>query len=256
MKTNELTCVVIDDEISGRIVLKELLARYCPMVTIVGEAENTQEAYTEIINKKPDFILLDIQMPGEDGFSLLRKFKEIDFDIIFITSYDQYAIAAIKFSPLDYLLKPVEANELIESLQKVSIRKNEKRNQGEWVLQLLDNLEEHTEKKISFHHRDKVKLVKLNDIVCLEADSNYTQVYTVDGQQYTAARLLKDFEDFLAGHENFMRINKSVIINFDHVTEYSKGEPCFVYLKGGREYEISRRKKAEMSERIKQKDIR
>lgn len=249
---NKINCIIVDDEISGRIVVRELLTRFCEDVTIVGEAANIKDAYTLIKEKKPDLVLLDVQMPGGDGFDLLRKFDEINFDIVFVTSYDKYAINAIKFSALDYLLKPIELGDLRISLEKVRQRKNEKETPRQWVINLLNNLEEHNPKKsIAIHHQDKVRLVKLADIVCLEAESNYTHIFTIDNERFTPARVLRDFEEYLESYTNFMRINKKVIVNLDYITGYSKGEPHILFLKNGKEYEIGRRKRTELASRVK-----
>lgn len=249
---SKLNCIIIDDESSGRIVLKELLASHCPDVIVTGEAENATEGYKEISSKHPDFILLDIQMPGSDGFDLLKRFKSIDFDVIFVTSYDKYAINAIKFSALDYLLKPLEVPDLVMAVEKVRERKKNKLQKDKLVINLLNNLDaESEEKKIAIHHQDKVKFINLSDILCFEAESNYTHMYTSGGGVYVTARTLKDFEDFLSHSKKFFRINKSVIINLNYVSEYSKGEPCIIYLSNGEEYEISRRKKTELMERMR-----
>jgi two-component system, LytTR family, response regulator len=249
---NKINCILIDDEAGGRIVLSELLGKFCPDVNILAEAANIKDGYSLINEKKPDFIFLDIQMPGGSGFELLKQFKQIDFDVIFVTSFDQYAINAIKFSALDYLLKPVDIEDLLQSVEKVRKRKAEKEKPQEWVINLLNNLDEtKTEKKIVIHHQDKVKLLKLSDIVCFEAESNYTHIFTNDDQKYTPARLLKDFEEFLEKHENFMRISKKAIVNLDYITEYSKGEPYILFLKNGKEYEIGRRKKTELMGRVR-----
>jgi two-component system LytT family response regulator len=250
--TNKLNCVIIDDEIAGRVVLKELLTSHCPDIVVAGEAEDITQGYEEILAKQPDFILLDIQMPGGSGFELLKRYKTIDFDVIFVTSYDKYAINAIKFSALDYLLKPLEVPDLISAIEKVWVRKNNKIEKDTLVINLLNNLEgTKAEKKIAIHHQDRVRLINLDEVLCFEAASNYTRLHCLNGQNYMVARTLKDFEEFVSHNEKFFRINKSVIVNLQYVNEYSKGEPCIIYLNNSKEYEISRRKKTELAERIK-----
>jgi two-component system, LytTR family, response regulator len=247
-----LTCIIIDDEAAGRIVIRELLWRFHPDVNVLGEASNMDEAFREIRAKKPDFVFLDIQMPGGSGFDLLKRFASVDFEIIFVTSFEKYAINAIRTSALDYLLKPVDINDLKNSIEKVKKAREQKINNQPLIVNLLNNMDStDTEKKMVVHHLDKVKLLKLSDVVCLEAESNYSHIYTTEGQRFTPARVLKEFEEFLSDQSCFLRINKSVIVNLDYVTEYSKGEPCILHLSNGKEYEIGRRKKAEMMERIK-----
>lgn len=249
---NTVKAILVDDESHGRILLRELLAKFCPEVQVIAEAGSADDAYDLIQKQKPDVLFLDIEMPGGDGFSLLKRFNRIDFDVVFVTSYNEYAVTAFKFSALDYILKPVEIDELKAAVEKVQRRIADKRHSGKWVLNLLNNVDERSgNKKLVLHHGDKVRLLNLNEVVCLEAQSNYTNVYTADGEKFTPARVLKEFEIFLGPNANFIRINKSVIVNMDCVTGYSKGEPCMLYLSNGKEYEISRRKKAELNERIK-----
>jgi two-component system, LytTR family, response regulator len=249
MTMNKLKCILIDDEFSGRIVLKELLGKYCPNVDIIGEAASVREAYEKINSLQPDFIFLDIQMPGENGFDLLKKFDEVNFNVIFVTSYDKYAITAIKFSALDYLLKPVDISDLAASVEKVKNRKKISDEPTNLIINLLNNIDVTVnEKKLAIHHTDKVKFLNLSDIICFEAANNYTTIFTSDNQKYTVPRVLKDFEDFLPEQKNFIRLNKGVIVNAAYIQHYSKGEPCIIYLKNKQEYEISRRRKIELKE--------
>jgi two-component system, LytTR family, response regulator len=249
---HNLSCVIIDDEPSGRIVLKELLKKFFPGIVIRGEASDVSEAEKEIISAKPDFIFLDVQMPGGNGFELLKRFHKIDFEVVFVTSYEKYAIDAIRFSALDYILKPVEIADFKNCIERIRKLKADKLNSQPLIVNLLKNIDsEGDEKNIAIHHKDKVKLIRLKEISHIEAAGNYTNVYISSGQKYTPARLLRDFEDFLEDHSNFVRISKSVILNLDYVSEYSKGEPCILYLKNGSEYEVSRRKKTEIIEKLK-----
>lgn len=233
---NKISCIIVDDEESGRIVMKELLALCAPDVEIKGEASNITDAYDLITEQKPDMVFLDIQMPRGNGFDLIRKFHAIDFAVVFTTSFDKYAIEAIKINALDYLLKPVDTDELraaIEKVKKLTISKGR------------DN------KKIVIHHKDRVKLINASEVVCFEADNSYTYVYTNDGQKYMPAQLLKSYEQFLEGNDDFIRISRSAIINRNYIKEYSKGDPCIVFLSNGSSYEISRRKKGELIGKLK-----
>lgn len=233
---NKISCVIVDDEESGRIVMKELLALCAPEVEIKGEADDIISAYDLILAQKPDMVFLDIQMPRGNGFELIKKFHAIDFAVIFTTSFDKYAIEAIKINALDYLLKPVDTDELQAAIQKV---RKHKISQG------------NGNKKIVIHHKDRVKLINVSEVVCLEAENSYTYVHTNDGQKYMPAQLLKGYEQFLEGDDNFIRISRSAIINRNYIKEYSKGEPCVVFLSNGSSYEISRRKKGELIGKIK-----
>jgi two-component system LytT family response regulator len=248
---DNLTCILIDDEISGRVVLRELLALYYPDILILGEASGVQEAYDQVTACQPDFILLDIHMPGGGGFGLLRRFSRINFEVIFVTSYDQYAMEAIKARALDYLLKPVEVADLKHAVEKVKEKKESGLPHNRIVINLLSDQGAPAEKNITVHHLDRVKFFHLPEINCFEAEGNYTRICIAKNESYMTPRTLKEFEDFLLNHADFVRINRSVIVNVRCISEYSKGNPCILYLSNGCEYEVSRRKKAEISARIR-----
>ncbi len=251
MKT-EIKGIIIDDEQNGREVLKKLIQNYCNDVAIVGEAENIKEAYSMIQVKHPDFILLDIQMPGGNGFDLLKKFEKIDFEIIFVTSFDKYAINAFKFSATDYLLKPVEIDDLVSAIERVKLKRalsgigfNEK------AIYLLDNISEDENKKsIALQKGDKVHYIKLSEIIYMEAISNYTKFVLQNNENFISSKTLKYFEDIFAEKSYFMRISRSIVINIHQVKSYTKVEPFHVYLSNGEVFEISRRRKVTFLSRM------
>jgi len=245
---NRLTGIVIDDERNGRDVIKSLVNTYCTDIDLVDEASNITDAFSAINNWKPDFILLDIQMPGGNGFELLRKFEKINFDIIFITSYDKYAITAFKFSAVDYLLKPVEIDDLVQAIEKIKLKKlvNEKEAFDKYA-NFLNNIskDDHL-RNISLQKGDKVFYLKLSDIVYLEAESNYTKLITKNNETFVQSKTLKYYEDLFQESPMFKRISRSHIVNIVHIESYSKSEPCMLTLSTGYALEISRRKKTEL----------
>ncbi len=248
----KINAVIIDDEVSSRNVLKKLLAEFCPEVEICGEAGNPEKAYQLILEKKPGLVFLDIQMPTGNGFTLLRRFKEIPFDIIFVTSFDQYAINAIRFSALDYLLKPVEVVELKSAVQKALGRSVAKSDSQPYIINLLDNLEEKlTERKIAIHTLDKVKFVNTADISHAEADSNYSLLYLANGEKLSSSKTLKELCEILEDNPDFIRLHKSSLINVNFIREYSKGDTCVITMKDGSAFDVSRRKKQEVLERLR-----
>jgi two-component system LytT family response regulator len=243
---NKITCIIVDDENSGRIVLKELLKENFTEIEVLGEAANIIDAF-EIINRtSPDLVFLDIQMPGGNGFELLQKFDPLNFEVVFVTSYDKYAINAIKFSALDYLLKPIDVEELKISIEKIRKKKDTFLNTSILISNLLTN-NLGTDKKIAVHVQDKVKFICVNDIVCIEAFGNYSTVFCSDNTKHTTPKLLKDFEEFLEETPVFIRINRSTIINISCIKSYTKGEICNATLSNNMQYEISRRKKIEIN---------
>lgn len=249
---NKLAALIIDDEEKSRRGLKNLLEKYCSDVFVCGEAGDVETAYTLIGEKNPDLLFLDIQMPNGNGFNLLKKFKELPFDVIFITGFDQYAINAIKFSALDYLLKPIEVNDLIDAVKRATINKEKKYSSQSKLITLLSNEErEAFDKRIIVHHNEKVQLLKVGDIRYIESADRYCYIHTITNEKYILAKTLKDFEEYFHDNKRFIRINKTLMLNIDFITNYSKGEPCMVELNNGQTFEISRRKKQEFLERIK-----
>lgn len=247
----KITAVLVDDEVSNRNVLKNLLNTFCPEIEVVGEANNIDMAYKVILNKKPQVVFLDIQMPNGNGFSLLKRFDQIPFQLIFVTSFDQYAITAIKYSALDYILKPIAVDELKVAVKKAAKLILEKSNNTAQVVNLLSNSsDDEIVKKITLHHKGKVRFIKVNEIVSIEGDVNYSDLFLNSGEKIVTTKTLKDMEDLLENDSSFLRISKSCIINVHYVTDYSKKEPYFLTLSNGKEFEISRRKKQEVNEKL------
>jgi two-component system LytT family response regulator len=248
-----LRAFLVDDEKNSREVLKALIAEFCPAVTIAGEAESVEKAYEQILTCKPDLVFLDVQMPTGNGFELLKKFSPAPFDVIFVTSYDQYAINALRFSALDYLLKPVDIQQLKDAVQRAEQNSGRREQRHLQVTNLLQSVDPTvTEKKIAFHVNDTVRLVSTKDILYIEGDVNYSTVYTREGDKFTSSKTLKEFEEYLTGFDHFIRIHKSVILNSFHIHHYSKGSPFIIQMVNGVSFEASRRKKGEVLERLKQ----
>ena len=246
-----ISAVLVDDEANSRIVLRSLLTNFFPEIEILAEAPNADEAFSIISNFSPQLVFLDIQMPGGDGFSLLKRWEEIPFDVIFVTSFDQFAINAIRFSALDYLLKPVEVSDLRLAISKAFRSAGQKENNK----LLLENLKHSVstdirERRIAVHVRDKVRLIPVKNIVHLVADSSWCHLSTDDGERYVVSRNLKELEELLADDPHFIRVHKSYIINIRFISEYSKGEPCMITMTDGKIFEASRRKKSEILERV------
>ncbi len=240
--------VIVDDEKNSVEVLKNLLEKFCPELNIVGEAHNVDTAYQLILASKPDLVFLDIQMPLKNGFCLLKKFDPIPFSVIFVTSYDQYAINAIRFSAVDYLLKPVETKELVSAVNRAIAQRQEA---NRYIVNLMNNMEDPgSDKKIPIHVQGHVRFINTSSITHIEAEGTYSVIHLA-GEKFTASKSLKDFEDFLAHNPSFVRVNKGVVINARFLKEYSKGEPFMITLNTGAVFESSRRRKLEVLERLK-----
>jgi two-component system, LytTR family, response regulator len=248
----KITAILIDDEKNSREVLKKLLHKYCMIIEVIGEASNVEEAYDLAIKLKPQLVFLDIQMPRGNGFSLLKKFEQIPFEVIFVTSYDQYAITAIKFNALDYLLKPVDIEDLKFAVNKMAATLQEKTDKQPLFINLLKNLEtDARERKFAIHSGEKVKMLSEKDIVYIEGDGRYSHLQINDKLQYTTAKNLKDFEDFFGAESTLIRISKTFIINAAYIKEYSKGDPFIITMLDKKTFEVARRKKTEILEKLK-----
>lgn len=247
-----ISAIIIDDEVHNRAVLRTLLGKYCPTITIIRECENANEAFEKIQELKPQLIFLDIKMPGKSGFDLLKMFSRIDFEVIFVSAFDEYAITAFEFNALGYILKPIDYSKLIITVDKAifKIASNEKNNSVFHFIKTLDEKNDFIN-KISIHNNDKVILLNINYIISVEAIGGACEIKLEDGKIYYSSKELKLFEEILEKAGNFLRINKSVIVNLDYLVSYSKGEICNIELQNNIVYEVSRRKKSDVLSRIK-----
>lgn len=239
--------IIIDDEIANRTVLDSFLTKYCPKIEVVGFAENADIAYQLILDEQPDLIFLDIKMPNKSGFDLLKMFDEINFNIIFLTAYDEYAIKAFEFNAIDYILKPIDSQKLIKSVAKVEKVIQLKINSN--IIHFIKSIDEKNElfKSIALHKKDKVQIIDIDQISHIKAIRNYSEVTTIQEEKLISTKTLLEYEQLLSNNTNFLRINKSVIINIRFVQEYTKGSNCFIFMKNSKEeLEVSRRKKSEI----------
>ena len=242
-----LRTIIIDDEAHVRESLAEMLKIHCPNVKVVDRAEGVKSGVKSILKRHPDLILLDIKMKDGTGFDLLEKIDNIDFKIIFITAYDQYAIKAIKFSALDYLMKPVDSVELQEAVNKAeSITQKEVNTQ---LNTLATNLQtdDQSKKKIILKTFDNIYLVKVSDIVYAESDSRYSTFYLESGEKVIVSKTLKHYHELLNDF-GFYRVHKSFLINLAHIQRFEKAEGGYVILNGAAKVPVASRKREELLE--------
>lgn len=240
-----ISTVIVDDEINGRENLVNLILKFCPDLHIVGMASSVDEAIEMIKEKNPDLLFLDIEMPFKNGFDLLELVNPITFDVIFTTAFDHYAIRAIKFSALDYLLKPIDIEELKHSVGKMIQKKEAKESSAKNFELLLSNMKVRNKlQKIAVPTLDGLVFINIMDIIRCEADNNYTRIFVVNSDSILVSKTLKDYEDMLAGM-NFFRIHHANLINLQHVKKYIRGEGGFVVLSDNISVEVSRRRKNE-----------
>lgn len=235
-----LKAYLIDDEPANSIVLRELLKEYLPHVEVIGSATEVSVALVDLQTLEPDVIFLDVRMPEASGFDFLDRLEKLDVEIVFVSGYEEFALKAIKREAADYLLKPVDVDELRTAIDRVEKRLAKIKTNPSGLDEIL----------IQVHLGEKVMVVSSSRILWIEAEGNYSVLGTEDGAKHTLARTLKELENQLDPIHSFIRIHRSLIVNLAHLESYSKTEPCILKLKGGLEFEVSRRKKSEVLARL------
>jgi len=237
-----LDAIIIDDEHRGRKLLEVLLNKHCPNVNIIGQADSVQSGLVLINDKKPSLVFLDVEMPDGSGFDLLEKLDTIDFSLIFTTAFDQYALKAIKFSALDYLLKPIDEEELIAAVSKVDNgEKQDISNEIDNFLHLYQKPKNVTN-KIALSTMEGLAFVEIENILRCEADAKYTFVYLKSGKKLHITKNLKEFEELLTEY-GFFRVHHSHLINLAYIVKYHKGRGGYVILEDGTSIGVAQRKK-------------
>ena len=244
-----LRTIIIDDEESVRKTLVKLAKRYCPNVRIIAEADGEQSGVKAIKKHHPDLVLLDIKMDDGTGFDLLKQLEPVDFKVIFITAYDQYAIKAIKFSALDYLLKPVDPDDLTAAIDKAEKLMVKELNQQ--LDTLSDNMQtgDRDKKKIILKTFDNIHLVKLNDIIYCESDDNYTNFHLLNNKTILVSHTLKEYDEMLSEY-GFFRAHKSYLINLVHIERFEKAEGGSIVLLNDIKLPVASRKKEQLLEML------
>ena len=235
--------VIVDDEKHCCDNLQWQLKEYCPGVEVVAVSEGAENGLLMIRQLRPQLVFLDVEMPGTNGFEMLERLPGIDFDIIFTTAYDQYAIRAIRFGALDYLLKPIDKDELCEAVAKSLNRP--RRNVMEQLTALLTHVNSSALQKIALPTLHGYELVAVRDIVLCESSSNYTDIRLNDGQHFLISRTLKEIEELLDGPP-FLRVHNSFLVNLDYAVRYVRGEGGSLVLKNDISVPVARSRKEEL----------
>ncbi|HOY32713.1 MAG TPA: LytTR family DNA-binding domain-containing protein [Bacteroidales bacterium] len=237
-----LRAIIIDDEKTSCDALSGLIKRYCDNITVVAQADGYKSGIKAIHEYKPDIVFLDIQMPDGSGFQVLEDVKEVDFEVIFTTAYDQYAIKAIKYSALDYLLKPIIPSDLVNALQKAEHKRNASEMSSN-IKVLLENLKtKTTSKKIILSTSEKIHVVETDNIIRCESDDYYTRFFFSDGKTLLISKTLKETEQLL-GELDFLRPHKSHLVNIKYIKGFLKNDGGYIQLSDGSKVPVSRRKK-------------
>lgn len=237
----KLTAAIVDDVAQARATLKEDLAAYCPDVEIIGEADGVVSA-SKLLNKiKPDVVFLDIQLQDGTGFDILEILGDISFQVIFTTASDEFAIKAFKFSAVDYLLKPIDPDELILAVQKVSKVNNSTQENYDLLLNTVK--EQSAPKRMALHTLEKIHVTEIADIVRCESNGNYTTFYFKDGHKLLVTKTLKEYDQMLSEYQ-FARVHQSHLINAQQIKEFVKVDGGYLVMRDGSKIPVSLRKKS------------
>jgi two-component system, LytTR family, response regulator len=237
-----ITAILIDDEKHCRETLSIQLEKFCPEVHLLAQCNSAAQGLQAIKQHQPDVVFLDVEMPQMNGFDMLQQINSINFEVIFTTGYDSYAIKAIRFSALDYLLKPIDKDELKKAVAKISQKTEHNLNeQLEILLEKLDNKPVSLQ-KIALPTLEGFEMVPIENILHCQSDSNYTHIMLKSSKKILVSRTLKEIEELLEGH-NFLRIHHSHLINLNEITRYIRGEGGYVIMSDNSSIPVSRSRK-------------
>jgi two-component system LytT family response regulator len=243
---NSIRTILIDDEVSCTETLHIELNQYCPDIEVIQKCNSSKSGLLAIQELKPELVFLDIEMPWMNGFELLQSVSDIDFEVIFVTAYDQFAIKAIKFSAMDYLLKPIQKKELIIAVD--SVRKKKKSDKSfEQINLLLEQVQREDGRfaKLALPTMEGLEFVPIGEILYCKSDSNYTHVLKKDGSSTLVSRSLKYISEMM-DENTFVRIHQSYLININHIERYLKGQGGEVVMSNGKHLPVSRSKKEDL----------
>ncbi len=239
MTKSIIRVVIIDDDCQSIDVLRTLLDEYCPGFKIVGSANNIESGAREIIIKQPEIVFLDIEMPGGSGFDLLKMLNNRNFDVVFITAHNKYAIDAIKHSALDYLLKPFDVKEFLETIERI---KGNQRNKTLNYDILLENINGPVPKKLVVASSRGYEYIPVDSIVRIESERSYARIFLTNGRIIMVSKCLNDYQNMLCP-KTFFRIHNSHLINLNHVIMYSRNDGGYVEMVDKSKIPVSRNKK-------------
>lgn len=241
-----LKTLIVDDEHHVREMLTGILQSFCPDVEVVGQAEDVSGAVSLIKELKPDLVLLDIQLPDGSGFDALKAFGKIDFSVIFVTAYDEYAVKAFRCSAIDYILKPVNIDELVDAVEKVRESVANK-NLGEKISVFLNNLSNNSydEKKIVLKTQESIHIVRVSTIIRCESFHNYTEFYISGAKKLVVSKTIKEYETLLSGF-GFFRAHQSHLVNINYINRFDKIDGGYLVLTDGAHIPVAKRKKDEL----------
>jgi two-component system, LytTR family, response regulator len=243
-----IKCVLVDDENNALEMMEWLLKTYCPEAEICAMCNSAAQGIEAIEKHKPDVVFLDIEMPKMNGFDMLERFDKLSFDVVFCTAYDQFAIKAFRYSALNYLLKPIDPDDLKEKMRRLQEKKAApSREQIELLFQNIHQQVKPAVQRIALTTGDGMIFVSTADILYCQAESNYTSVVLSNGKKILVSKVLKDIDETLAGSD-FYRVHNSYLININQIQKYVRGDGGYVVMNDGATIGISRSRRQEFME--------
>jgi two-component system LytT family response regulator len=237
-----LRTVIVDDEPDAVKFIESIIGEYCPNIEVVGKAHSAREGAQVITDTHPDLVFLDVQMPHGSGFDLLSSFQEKSFDVIFVTAFNHYAIQAIKFSAVDYILKPINISEFIEAVNKVEEKRASMEYKNLNYHALMENLKAPRPTKLAIPTSEGIEYLNTVEIIRLEADRSYTWFYMTGNRKYLVSRNLKEYQELL-NDMNFFRPHNSHLVNLEHVKKFIRHEGGYIEMTDNSSVPISRGKR-------------
>ncbi len=243
-----IKCVLIDDERNALEMMEWLLKTYCPEVSIAAMCNSAEQGIEAIHQHHPDVVFLDIEMPKMNGFDMLEQFDKLFFDVVFCTAYDQFAIKAFKYAALNYLLKPVDPEDLKQTIERIKEKKAiPVKEQFDLLLQNIRNTVKTTPQRIALTTGDGLLFVPTQDIIYCEADSNYTHIFLSGGKRILVSKVLKEIDEALSGPD-FFRVHSSFLININRIKKFVRGDGGYILMDNDAQITISRSRKQEFME--------
>jgi two-component system LytT family response regulator len=241
--SKKLKTVIVDDEQDAVEFINSIIGEYCTSLEVVAKANNVIQGVAAIKDNKPDLVFLDVEMPNGTGFDLLAQFPEKDFDVVFITAFNHYAIKAIKFSAVDYILKPININEFIDAVNRVVKKRSERSTQGNENLKILmENLRSSLPSRLAIPTADGMEYLNPKDIIRIEADRSYSWFFLTGGRKILVSKHLKEFQELLSDRY-FFRSHNSHLINLKYVKKFVRREGGYIEMTDGAMISISRNRK-------------
>lgn len=237
-----IKAILVDDEKNALEVLEWLIKTYCPEVEIVGQFQSGEDCLNNIQSLKPDVLFLDVEMPKMNGFDLLEKIQDKNFDVVFTTAYDKFAVKAFRYSAINYLLKPIDPDDLITTVERIKQKKAViNKEQVDLLFQSLVN-KDNTLERIALSTNDGLTFVMTKEIIYCKAESNYTSLALLNGKKILIAKTLKEIDETLAG-KDFFRVHKSFLVNINHISKFVRGEGGYIVMPDSQQISIARDRK-------------